>query len=213
MSTAVQTTATPVQLTLFDLEALEVKVRQGLAGFLEVGEALQQIRDGEGYCEKVFNFSVRQGQRLIVAARTTGAVKQITGEAPASESVAREFTPVANDPEVVIEAHHELRSQGKTIQTATAADVKAAVHRAAEAKGKPLPKPAPKPTTTAKPSSNGKPTRPEPKPEMPPAPTATTADVDFCPHCGDVPERYERSGDKWHCGACGSQVAISVAAA
>lgn len=121
MTTAVQTQQEFVQLTLFDLEALETKVRAGLATFIETGDALMQIRDREGYklrgydtfeayCEKVFNFSVRQGQRLIVAAKTAAVIEQLTGEAPASESVAREYARVTFPPEVVQEVHAEVKA-------------------------------------------------------------------------------------------------------
>lgn len=78
------------QLTMFDLEKLEKRIADGLAKFVEVGQALAEIQNREGYklrgcktmeeyCEKQFGFSLRHGQRLIAAADTAEKVKQITG--------------------------------------------------------------------------------------------------------------------------------------
>jgi ribosomal protein S27AE len=209
MTTSVQKA---VQLSMFDLEPLETTVRDGVATFLKVGEALTKIRDGEGYklrgfttfddyCESYFGFSVRQGQRLIAAAKTTQVVEQITGEAPASESVAREFSKVTFSPEVVEQVHQELKAEGKPLAKATATEVRKVVTKVLD-KVKPKTqssKPAPKPAA--------------PMPEMPPAPTIVTSAVDFCPACGDIPQAYQREGDKWYCGVCGVQVVINVASA
>lgn len=207
MTTSVQK---PVQLSMFDLESLETTVTDGMATFIKVGDALMKIRDSEGYklrgfgtfdeyCESQFGFSVRQGQRLIAAAKTTQVIEQITGEAPASESVAREFSKVTYSPEVVKEVHQELKAEHKPLAKATATDVRRVVTKVLD-KVKPG-------------ASKPKPTAPAPVPEMPPAPTIVTSAVDFCPNCADIPEAYQRKGDRWYCGACGAQVVINVASA
>lgn len=209
MTTSVQK---PVQLSMFDLESLETTVKDGMATFIKVGDALMKIRDSEGYklrgfvtfdeyCESQFGFSVRQGQRLIAATKTTQVIEQITGETPTSESVAREFSKVTYSPEVVKEVHQELKAEHKPLAKATATDVRRVVTKVLD-KVKPKvqsSKPAPKPAA--------------PMPEMPPAPTIVTSAVDFCPACGDIPQAYQREGDKWYCGVCGVQVVINVASA
>ena len=72
---------TPKQLTLFDLEALETRIKAGLRTFIDVGSAIAEIRAAEGhklkgynsfeaYCEAEFGFGLRHGERLIQAAQT-----------------------------------------------------------------------------------------------------------------------------------------------
>lgn len=206
-------------MTMFDLETLEARVRAGLQTFVEVGEALAEIRDRDGfklrgyatfedYCETEFGFSVRQGQRLIVAARTAAAVAQITGETPANESVAREIARVAYSPEIVQEVHDELRAEGKTLASAPASDVKRVVTAVVEKRngesrnGGEASKPAPRPAA--------KPAPPPPAPDFSPGLDSAS---DFCPACGEWPEQYTRKADAWYCGACGSRVAIAAIAA
>lgn len=210
-----QTGAAYVQLTLFYLEALEARVRAGLQTFVEVGEALAEIRDRDGYklrgyatfedyCEAEFGFSVRQGQRLIVAARTAAAVAELTGDAPANEAVAREIARVAHSPEVVRQVAADLRAEGKSLASAPASEVKRVVTSVVEkTNGKPAAKPSPKQATPAA----------KPAPEPPPAIDAeVSADsmTDFCPSCAEWPERYERKGDSWYCGSCGAKVLVGV---
>ena len=90
-------TATDIPISEKTLERLEGTVRNGLAAFVEVGNALVQIREGKGYklrgydtfenyCEEKFGFSDRHGRRMIVAAQTAGKVKEVVGAAPVSES-------------------------------------------------------------------------------------------------------------------------------
>ena len=208
-----------VQLTMFDLEALEARVRAGLQTFVEVGEALAEIRDRDGYqlrgyatfedyCETEFGFSVRQGQRLIVAARTAATVAQLTGETPANESVAREIARVAHSPEIVTEVAAELRAEGKTLASAPASDVKRVVTTVVEKRnGK---------TETATPASiraRPAPPTPPPAPELSPSLSAGLDGAsDFCPACGEWPEQYIRKDEAWYCGTCGSRVAIAALA-
>jgi len=208
MTTSVQK---PVQLSMFDLESLETTVRDGVATFLKVGEALTKIRDGEGYklrgfttfddyCESYFGFSVRQGQRLIAAAKTTQVVEQITGEAPASESVAREFSKVTFSPEVVEQVHQELKAEGKPLAKATATDVRRVVTKVLD-KVKP----------------NAQSSQPAPEPEPVSAETeldVKTVDIkssyDACPNCQSVPASYMREGLLWYCSDCGGRVMITA---
>lgn len=130
-----------IQLTLFDLEALERTVRAGLKTFIEVGDALVKIRDAEGYrlrgfttfedyCEREFGFSVRQGQRLIAAARTADLVERVTGQTPANEAAAREFSKITGEPDapaLVERVQQVLAANGHTIGDAPAHVARAAV--------------------------------------------------------------------------------------
>lgn len=207
----IQTGTAYVQLTMFDLEALEGRVRAGLQTFVEVGEALAEIRDRDGfklrgyqtfedYCETEFGFSVRQGQRLIVAARTAAAVAELTGETPANEAVAREISRVAHSPEIVQQVAADLRVEGKSLSSAPASEVKRVVTSVVEKRNG-----APAAAAPAKPA-----TKPAPPPAAPEFAAGVDTASDFCPACGEWPESYTRKGEAWYCGSCGSRVAIAA---
>lgn len=198
------------QLTLFDLEKLEKNVTEGLAKFIEVGQALAEIRDRdafrlrghrtfEEYCEKQFGFSLRQGQRLIAAAETAETVKKITGEAPRNEAAARVLSGIAGDEKTVKSVAAELKKGKKTFATATAEKIQEVVDRL---KGK-APSAAPKvdPVET-------QPTEP-PRVYVMPTPIVDTRDI--CPHCNEVPPSYQHSESGWLCGNCQRAVFIKVA--
>ncbi len=221
MSTAIQ--EKPIQLTLFDLEALEVKVRAGLKSFIEVGDALTKIRDGDGwklrgfdsfdeYVEKTFGFSVRHGQRLIAAAETARQVERLTGETPASESVAREIKRVVFSPAAVKQVQAELKQTGKSIATAKAEVIARVITgvlqrttAGAPAKSPAARKPAPAQTY----SPVGKPAAPYiPEPAIPDM--TVLPGSEFCPSCGLIPDAYTRDGKVWRCDECGGAVLISV---
>lgn len=203
--TVAETMDQPRQLTLFDLEALEAKITAGMAAFMEVGNALAEIQQAEGwkmrgfksmeeYCEKQFGFSLRHGQRQIAAAQTATAVKQITGEAPRNEAAAREIGKVAFSPAKVKKVEAELKRQGKTIATATAEVIAKVVTNVLT--GKTAPK--------AQPEAKAAPVVEDiPETEMPTL-------QDFCPSCGELPGSYTRRPDGWHCPQCDAHVMLGV---
>lgn len=145
MATTIQTHNQPVQLTLFDLDALEKKIRAGLRTFYEVGSAIKQIRDAEGYklrgyktldeyLEKEFGFGLRHGERLIAAAGAVDKVAQLTdGKMPRNEAVSRELNRIItrdDAPKSMKRVESELKKKGTDIAQATAAQVKEAVDKA-----------------------------------------------------------------------------------
>jgi hypothetical protein len=91
------------QLTLSEgsrLAELEAVVEGGLQTFIDVGQALQEIRDGRlyrathatfaEYCRERFGFSDSRGRQLIAAAKTVTAVTLSGLEAPKNEREARD---------------------------------------------------------------------------------------------------------------------------
>lgn len=209
--TTLETTDRPAQLTLFDLEALESRIKKGLAVFIEVGEALAEIQRAEGYrlrgyksleayCEAELNFSLRHGQRLIQAAQAARKVEALTGEVPRNEAVAREIAKVAYSPDAgktLRKVTVALRLEGKTLATATAEVVARVVTSVIH----PTPKTAP---------TGGTQTALIEAP--PPIQAAAPEFLDFCPNCGNLPASYVREADGWHCPDCEGRVAIGVVA-
>lgn len=208
--TTIQTTeqAVPRQLTLFDLEQLETRIRAGLAAFIDTGTALMEIQQREGfrlkgyksmeaYCEAEFGFSLRHGQRLIQAAQVAQKVEQVTGVAPRNEAAAREIARVAYSPQadkLLPKVEQELTRQGKSIATATAEVIAKVVERVISPK-------------------KAQPEQPQQVlvEEVIEAPAAATL-TDFCPTCGSIPESYVRQADGWHCSDCDAPVTIGVIA-
>ncbi len=150
-----------------ELVKLETVVREGTGAFMKVGIALMKIRDGKGYklrgfktfeqyCEKTFGITDRHGRRLIAATEASQQIEAATGQAPASESVARELVNVAKDPVVLQKVKDRLEKKHTTLGQASAELVKDVV---AAVTGKPRPeKPehgtaAPKPAGKAGPSA------------------------------------------------------------
>jgi hypothetical protein len=178
-------------------------IRKGKDAFIDVGNALARVRDGRGYtmrgyktfeayCDAVWGFSDRHARRLMEGAETSQTIKEITGETPANEAVAREFSRIAKDRKTVERVAAKLKTHGG-VGKATAEKVAAAVASV---------------THKAAPASNG---TPKPKPELAPAPPSTFTDQ--CPHCGMTPTTYARGEDGWHCGACEGAVFIGVVSA
>ncbi len=131
---------------------LEKTVREGQRTFITVGAALMEIRDTKGYKLRGYKtfeeytlaemgIGDRYGRRIMQATETAQTVKQITGAAPASESVARELAPVVGDPKKVEKVAAALQRKGLTVATATAEVVKEAVQKV-NAKPAAPPKPA-----------------------------------------------------------------------
>lgn len=209
MTTNIQTQDAPRQLTLFDLETLETRIKAGLRTFIDVGQALAEIKAADGhklkgyksfeeYCEREFGFGVRHGERLIQAAQVAVKVEQLTGEAPRNEAVAREIARVAYSPQAdkkLEQVSKQLQKEGKSIATATAEVVAKVVERVI----------SPKPKVEQKPLV-------EEVVEAQPAPVLATTLTDFCPSCGSIPESYMRQADGWHCSDCDAPVTIGVIA-
>lgn len=194
-----------VLLNEIQLGRLEQRVKDGLHSFVDVGNALIEIREGKGYrvrgfktfeiyCEKVFGFTDRHGRRMIAAAETAKAVQDVVGQTPASESVARELASVANDPLVIRRVADKLEKKKSSIATATA-ETMAEVVAAVTGKRKPEPKaPAAKP--------NGHAAAPMPAP--------AAYGTDNCPQCRTVPNSYTHGRNGWACGNCAQPVRLSV---
>lgn len=185
------------------LVELENKIRQGKDAFIAVGNALIEIRDGRGYtlrgfktfeqyCDKVWGISDRHARRLMSGAEAAETVRQIAGETPANEAVAREFAKVAADPKAVQQVVKKLQTRGGSVATATAERVAEVV---AQVRGK---------TSESKPAERA--------PEIT-KPAALVTFTDECPNCGSVPQRYERVNLGWQCGNCSAPVFVGVVAA
>lgn len=105
-----------------DLHELEEAIEKGLATFIEVGQALQRIRDGRLYRESHATFeeysrdrwglSRAHAYRQIDAAAVVNTLSP-TGDtpAPASERVARELVPLKDEPEKLRETWRETVEQ------------------------------------------------------------------------------------------------------
>jgi hypothetical protein len=136
---------------LVELERLEDIIERGMNAFLEVGQALLTIRDGEkyraagyssfeDYVEGRWDISVRQGRRLMAAAEIVtvlGADSEMSPEAdqlgpipamPFSESQLRPLAPHRDKPEVVNAAWRDAVDSAGGKQP-TARQVKEAVER------------------------------------------------------------------------------------
>lgn len=104
------------------LAELEAVVERGLNTFVEVGQALLEIRDSrlyreshlsfEEYCRDRWQISKPHATRLIQASQVVAAVP--IGTAPANEAQARELVPLLPEPEdlreiwaEIVEAHEE----------------------------------------------------------------------------------------------------------
>lgn len=95
------------------LNELEQIVDRGLQGFIEVGNALMEIRSGKlyrqthptfkSYCEQRFGFTDSRGRQLIAAAKTVTDVTVRGLPAPATEGEARRLA-------------RELRDEGRLEQ-------------------------------------------------------------------------------------------------
>lgn len=99
------------------LDELEGVIERGLATFVEVGQALLEIRDErhyrethgtfEDYCRERWNLSRKRAYDLTAAAEVTTALSPIGDTLPANESVARELAPLRSEPVALREAWSE----------------------------------------------------------------------------------------------------------
>ena len=88
------------------LAELEQTIERGLQTFVEVGQALAEIRDGrlyrathdtfESYLSGRWNISRSRGYRLIDASAVVDALSPF-GDIPANEAQARELVPLLRD--------------------------------------------------------------------------------------------------------------------
>lgn len=130
----------PVQQALdFDererLHELEAVVERGVRTFIEVGEALREIRDGrlyrethgtfEVYCRERWGFARSTAYQYLDAADVVSAIADTGLPAPENEGQARELAPLRDEPENMAEAWREANSDGEP----TAAKVREAVSR------------------------------------------------------------------------------------
>jgi hypothetical protein len=112
-----------------DFTALETVVREGLATFIEVGQALAEIRDRrlyrtshatfEEYAHERWLLSRTRAYQLIDAA-SVGEVMSTNGghEPPANERQARELVPLKDDEQAMVQVWRELRERHGGMLTA-----------------------------------------------------------------------------------------------
>jgi len=100
-------------VTLQDCEAV---IKAGLATFVDVGNALLQIRDGrlyrdqfdtfEEYCRERWGFNRAHAYRMIEASEVVGVLSPM-GDTPRNERQARALAPLRDQPEKMAEAWSE----------------------------------------------------------------------------------------------------------
>lgn len=105
--------------TLADCEAV---IRRGLNSFIEVGEALMEIRDNrlyrekgfgrfEDYCHQEWGWKHSHAYRLIDSAQVASLLSPM-GETPSTERQARELVPLMRQDEAeMVETWNELREK------------------------------------------------------------------------------------------------------
>lgn len=114
------------------LAADESIIEAGLATFVEVGEALCDIRDRrlyrlshgtfEAYCRERWGMSRQRAHQFIDSAEVVGALSTIVDTPPATESQARALAPLKADPEKMADAMRTAveRTAGKPTAAAIA---------------------------------------------------------------------------------------------
>lgn len=126
MTTAIETSR---------LADLEETIGRGLETFVEVGEALREIRDSglykdgyptfEEYCRQRWQMSRPRAYELMQSSEVVSAIADTGAEPPANEAQARPLAPLRERPEEMTEAWMEASADGEP----TAAKVKEAVSR------------------------------------------------------------------------------------
>lgn len=144
------------------LVALEETIQHGVATFIEVGEALLEIRDSrlyrieygtfEDFCKGKWDFSKRQANRLIGASEVVATLGPI-GPKPTTESQAHPLTKL-DTPEKQREAWQKAVDASPTGQP-TAKQVEEAVHEVIEPEVEVEPTPEPTARQTPLPPSDG----------------------------------------------------------
>lgn len=114
--------AVAVGLVTRTLRECEQIIERGLTTFVEVGQALMEIRDGrlyreqgyslfEDYCQQRWGWKHSHAYRLIESAQVATLLSPI-GETPRTESQARELVPLLRQDEAaVVEVWRELKEQ------------------------------------------------------------------------------------------------------
>jgi hypothetical protein len=122
---------------LSSLEQCEQRIKRGIKTFVEVGSALQQIRDGklyreqhatfDEYCRERWSMSRIHAHRTIEAAAVMGMLP-VGNTIISSERQARELLPLKHDPEAMTEAVHGAEQRAASEKRkVTANDVKESV--------------------------------------------------------------------------------------
>jgi len=113
---------------------LEAVVERGLSTFVDVGNALMEIRDGrtyrethgdfDSYCRERWGLSARRANQQITAARVVGDVSSVGTMVPTNERQARELAavPALERAEVWQAAAQRAAAEERPV---TAADVRA----------------------------------------------------------------------------------------
>jgi SAM-dependent methyltransferase len=105
-------------------EQNEQVIERGLGTFIEVGEALAEIRDQrqyrdagysdfDSYCRERWGMSRVHSTRLIGAAEVVGALVPIGTTPPTSESQARALAPLRHDPPAMAEVMAEVTAEAE----------------------------------------------------------------------------------------------------
>lgn len=119
------------------LVELEAVIERGLTTFIEVGQALMEIRDQrlyraeyatfEDYCSKRWLISRPRAYQLMDAAKVAGVLSTTVDTMPGSEAVARELAPLIDAPEAMVEMWQQTVDEHGP--EPTAAEVRGVVRR------------------------------------------------------------------------------------
>lgn len=127
-----------IEVSTRPLAELEAVIERGLGTFVEVGQALLEIRDGrkylethltfQDYCRERWGFSRPRAYELMAAAEVTKHLSGIPDtQVPSNAGQAAELSRLKAEPEAVREVWAEVKQEhGDSV---TAADVRQAVDR------------------------------------------------------------------------------------
>ncbi len=126
------------------LEGCEQVIENGVACFIEVGEALMAIRDSrlyraehetfQDYCEKRWGFTRQRAHQFIGAFKVAELASTVVDIPIANEAQARQLFPLLDDPVALAEVLREVHeaTNGKPTMATIAAAVEKRKGRAAE---------------------------------------------------------------------------------
>lgn len=157
---AVVDTVTGELLARRTLAECEAVVEKGLDTFVEVGEALMEIRDGrlyrdtfnnfEAYCRTRWGINPRYANRLVKAAEVVGGLGPM-GPKPTTERQARELAPLRDQPEQMAAAMEQAtdtaEAEGRKVTAADVANAVSGIGAALLAKKQREAAPKPRPLT------------------------------------------------------------------
>jgi ribosomal protein S27E len=204
MTDGLQNQTTLPDLKLKEVEKLEQTVHEGMSRFIEVGKAIIELRDRNGwkargyktpeeYFQKTFGFGERQALRLADGFTTSLKIEAVTGDKPRNEFSARVLKPIANDPKLITRVQNDLKKKGESIATATAEKIQQVVDKVI-------------PKTTSMFQKDEQATKQRESEKA----VAAAGLSDVCPHCGKAPTVYQRWDTGWKCGDCGKVVRVSA---